>query len=131
MPSHHPIFAPAPREPTHDAFSREELRLANRNAGTLLEALRHELTPVGLHYLLVHFDVPYVPSPADWTLAIGGLVEQPLRLTLDEIVRKADGSEELKPPVIRVTSKVRHARNIEVDNFRHLDGEVRGCQCAG
>ena len=51
--------------------------------------------------------------------------------TLPEIVRKADGSEELKPPVIRVTGKVRHARNIEVDNFLHLDGEVRGCQCAG
>jgi 5-methyltetrahydropteroyltriglutamate--homocysteine methyltransferase len=51
--------------------------------------------------------------------------------TLPQIVRRADGSEELKPPVIRVADKVRHARNIEVDNFRHLDGEVRACRCAG
>ena len=45
------------------------------------------MTPPGLHYLLIHFDVPYVPSAAGWTLAIGGLVERPLRLTLDELRR--------------------------------------------
>jgi 5-methyltetrahydropteroyltriglutamate--homocysteine methyltransferase len=47
--------------------------------------------------------------------------------TLPQIVRRADGGEELRPPVIRVTGKVRHARNIEVDNFRHL----QSCVCAG
>src|SRR5689334_16013350 len=52
----HPFFDPAPREPTEGAFSREEVRLANRNSGTLLETLRHDLTPTGLHYLLIHFD---------------------------------------------------------------------------
>jgi hypothetical protein len=56
-PPHHPIFDPEPREPTDGAFAREELRLANRNAGTLLESLRHDVTPPGLHYLLTHFDV--------------------------------------------------------------------------
>ena len=44
----------------------EEVRLANRNYGVLLEALRHDVTPTGLHYLLNHFDVPYV---ADGRLA--------------------------------------------------------------
>ena len=43
------------------------------------------------------------------------------------MVKRADGGEELRPPVIRVTGKVRHERNIEVDNFRHLES----CLCAG
>ena len=86
---HHPVFDPAPREPTDGAFSREEVRLANRNCGTLLEALRHDLTPIGLHYLLVHFDVPYVPSADGWMLEVGGLVERPMRLTLEDLQRSA------------------------------------------
>ena len=89
-PIHHPIFDPAQREPTHEGFSREEVRLANRNSGLLLETLRHDLTPLGLHYLLVHFDVPYVPSAAGWTLDIGGLVEKPLKLTLAELQRSPE-----------------------------------------
>jgi len=83
----HPIFDPESREPTDGPFSREEVRLANRNAGTLLETLRHDLTPPGLHYLLTHFDVPYVPAAASWTLDIGGLVEKPLQMRLDELKR--------------------------------------------
>ena len=40
----------------------EELQLAARNHGMPLEALRYDLTPVGLHYLLIHFDIPYVDA---------------------------------------------------------------------
>ena len=64
--AHHPIFDPAERELTDGGFAREEVRLANRNPGTLLETLRYDLTPLGLHYLLIHFDLPYAPSAADW-----------------------------------------------------------------
>jgi DMSO/TMAO reductase YedYZ molybdopterin-dependent catalytic subunit len=88
--AHHPIFDPPKRELTEGDFAREEVRLANRNPGTLLETLRHDVTPPGLHYLLIHFDLPYVPTAADWTLAIGGLVERPLKLGLDEIKRWAE-----------------------------------------
>lgn len=35
--------------------SLEELQLAARNHGMPLEALRHTVTPVGLHYLLIHY----------------------------------------------------------------------------
>ena len=88
--AHHPIFDPAERELTEGGFAREEVRLANRNPGTLLESLRHDVTPAGLHYLLIHFDLPHVASAADWRLEIGGLVEQRLSLGLDELKR---GSE--------------------------------------
>ena len=64
-------------------ISLDELQLAARNHGMPLEALRYDVTPVGLHYLLVHFDVPSVP--ADWRLEVGGRVERPLSLSLDEL----------------------------------------------
>jgi sulfane dehydrogenase subunit SoxC len=65
-------------------ISREELQLAARNHGLPLEALRHAITPVGLHYLLTHFDIPYV-EVATWSLEIGGAVERPLTLTLADL----------------------------------------------
>ena len=62
----------------------DELRLAARNHAMPLEALRWPITPVGLHYLLIHYDVPLV-DPASWRLEIGGAVERPLPLTLDDL----------------------------------------------
>jgi sulfane dehydrogenase subunit SoxC len=65
-------------------ISLEELQLAARNHGMPLEALRHELTPVGLHYLLVHYDIPIVDEAA-WRLRIGGRVREPLELSLADL----------------------------------------------
>jgi len=62
----------------------EELQLAVRNHSMPLEALHYPITPVGLHYLLIHFDIPVVDADT-WELAIGGHVERPLRLSLDDI----------------------------------------------
>jgi DMSO/TMAO reductase YedYZ molybdopterin-dependent catalytic subunit len=61
----------------------EELQLAARNHGMPLEALRYPITPIGLHYLLIHFDVP--EPPADWRLEVGGRVRRPLSLTLADL----------------------------------------------
>jgi sulfane dehydrogenase subunit SoxC len=66
------------------AISLEELQLAARNHGLPLEALRHDVTPVGLHYLLTHFDIPGVDETT-WSLEIGGAVERPLVLTLADL----------------------------------------------
>ncbi|HSS92802.1 MAG TPA: sulfite oxidase [Candidatus Dormibacteraeota bacterium] len=62
----------------------DELQLAVRNHSMPLEALRYDLTPVGLHYLLIHFDIPVV-DPDSWVLNIGGYVRKPLRLDLQQI----------------------------------------------
>jgi len=37
-----------------ESITPEELRLATRNHGMPLEALAYDVTPVGLHYLLIH-----------------------------------------------------------------------------
>jgi DMSO/TMAO reductase YedYZ molybdopterin-dependent catalytic subunit len=62
----------------------DELRLAARNHGLPLEALREPITPAGLHYLLIHYDIPAV-DPATFELEIAGAVERPLTLTLDDL----------------------------------------------
>ena len=69
------------------AISTDELRLAARNHGMPLEALAYDVTPVGLHYLLIHYDVPHV-DPAAWRLEVDGAVERPLSLTLDALTAR-------------------------------------------
>jgi sulfane dehydrogenase subunit SoxC len=72
---------------TDEGIGLDELALAARNHGMPLEALRYDLTPAGLHYLLVHYDIPAVDA-ADWSLDVDGAVDTPLRLSLDEIKQR-------------------------------------------
>jgi DMSO/TMAO reductase YedYZ molybdopterin-dependent catalytic subunit len=65
-------------------ISREELQLATRNHGMPLEALRHPITPIGLHYLLIHYDIPFVDA-STWALEVDGAVDRPARLSLDDL----------------------------------------------
>ena len=51
---------------TDEGFYQEEVQLALRNRGMPLEGLRYPITPVGMHYLLVHFDIPDVDA-TKWT----------------------------------------------------------------
>jgi DMSO/TMAO reductase YedYZ molybdopterin-dependent catalytic subunit len=69
---------------TEGPLTFEELQLATRNRGMPLEGLRYDITPTGIHYLLTHFDIPDV-DPSTWRLEVGGTVERPLTLGLDEI----------------------------------------------
>jgi len=72
-------------------YTQEELQLATRNRGMPLEGLRHPLTPTGMHYLLVHFDIPDVDMDG-WRLRIGGNVEAPLELSLEELRQRASST---------------------------------------
>lgn len=64
-----------------EGISPEELALAARNHGLPLEALRYDVTPPGLHYVLVHYDIPYADAD-DWELTVGGRVRTALTLDL-------------------------------------------------
>lgn len=70
-----------------DTLYPEELQLALRNRGMPLEALRYPITPTGIHYLLVHYDIPEIDAGA-WRLTVSGLVATPLSLTLDDIRKR-------------------------------------------
>jgi sulfane dehydrogenase subunit SoxC len=67
-----------------DDITLQELQNATRNHGMPLEGLRYDVTPIGMHYLLIHFDVPFVDA-ANWGLEVGGHVGSPERFTLDDI----------------------------------------------
>jgi sulfane dehydrogenase subunit SoxC len=67
-----------------EGISLEELQLAARNHSMPLEALSWDVTPIGLHYLLTHYDIPDV-DVGSWRLEVDGLVGQPLSLSLDEL----------------------------------------------
>lgn len=70
--------------PTDGPLTFEELQLAFRNRGMPLEALRYDLTPTGLHYLVIHWDIPDV-DVSSWRLEVGGRVRRPLELSLADI----------------------------------------------
>jgi sulfane dehydrogenase subunit SoxC len=65
-------------------ISLEELQLAARNHALPLEILREPITPAGLHYLLIHFDIPAVDADS-YRLTIDGLVERPVSLSLADL----------------------------------------------
>lgn len=73
-----------PHHESAETVSIEELQLAARNHAMPLEALRYPITPTGLHYLLIHFDIPEVDS-ATWRLAVDGEVEHLRALSLDDL----------------------------------------------
>ena len=84
--STHPFFGKEPRPHLEGDYVREELALAYRNSALPLEALAYDVTPLGLHYTLSHFDLPRLDA-AGFRLAVGGRVTRPLALARDEIRR--------------------------------------------
>ncbi len=78
------ISTPARVADATEGISTDELRLAARNHGLPPEALRDDVTPPGLHYVLSHYDIPRIDVAA-WTLTVGGSVENPLRAGFDEL----------------------------------------------
>ena len=73
---------------TTDEITLEELQLAARNHGMPLEALRYDVTPIGMHYLLTHFDIPETDE-ASWIVSIGGRVRRPFVLSMDDVRARA------------------------------------------
>ena len=78
---------PASLDPTDGPLTFDELGLAFRNKGMPLEALRYDITPTGCTtWCSISISPRWIQ--ATWRLAIGGHVEKPLELTLDDIRRR-------------------------------------------
>jgi DMSO/TMAO reductase YedYZ molybdopterin-dependent catalytic subunit len=71
-----------------EGISQHELALAARNHGMPLEAMRYDVTPPGLHYLLVHYDIPLIEA-GSFRLRVGGLVGRELELDMAALQRFA------------------------------------------
>lgn len=77
---------PDPQE-NSDIFSAPETELAFRCHGMQAELLRLPVTPLGTHFLLIHFDIP-VLSATDYSIAIGGRVATPRRVPLSQLKQR-------------------------------------------
>jgi len=84
--ANHIVPQPTPDRPppSPDLVSYDETVLAFRNHGFHQEFLDTPITPLGSHYLLIHFDIPHLSS-AGYAITIGGRVANPRTLTLDQI----------------------------------------------
>ncbi|MGW0210880.1 molybdopterin-dependent oxidoreductase [Streptomyces sp. NPDC003233] len=80
------VSSPAQLAGPGEGIGADELALATRNHGLPLEALRHDVTPPGLHYVLTHYDIPYVPDAGAWRLTVDGRVRTPLDLSLADLL---------------------------------------------
>ncbi|MCY3983811.1 MAG: molybdopterin-dependent oxidoreductase [Roseovarius sp.] len=80
------VFSDPPKKPALEdgIYTEEEVRLANRNSGSLLETLNHDITPTGAHYLLIHFDVPNI-DPSLHNLEFGDGFDSPYSLSMEDI----------------------------------------------
>jgi sulfane dehydrogenase subunit SoxC len=68
-----------------EPFDLTDVALAGRNRSMPIEMLRYDITPVGMHYMLTHFDIPDLDSDR-WRLTIGGLVDRPRTLSLTDLL---------------------------------------------
>lgn len=78
------VSTPSRVAESSEGITHEELALAARNHGLPLEALRYDVTPPGLHYVLIHFDIPAAEAD-EWRLTIGGKVRRPLTLDFNTL----------------------------------------------
>ncbi|MGW5285248.1 sulfite oxidase [Streptomyces collinus] len=79
------VSAPARLAAAGEGLGQDELALAARNHGLPLEAMRYDVTPPGLHYVLTHYDIPYVPDETAWRLTVDGRVHRALDLSVAEL----------------------------------------------
>jgi sulfane dehydrogenase subunit SoxC len=77
-------MTPMPEITESQEFTREEVALALRNPGMPLEGLRYPITPIGMHYLLSHFDIPFI-DPTSYRVTIAGRARNPMKLSLEEL----------------------------------------------
>ncbi len=86
-----PAEAPPAPPDVGEELTASEHHLATRNHSMPLEALARPVTPAGLHYLVVHWDIPFL-DPGTWRLRVGGAVARPLSLSLEDLLGRSASS---------------------------------------
>ena len=70
-----------------DQITQEELAVGGAQPRASPGGAALPITPAGLHYLLIHYDIPAVDADA-FTLEVDGAVERPLSLSLDDLKQR-------------------------------------------
>jgi 5-methyltetrahydropteroyltriglutamate--homocysteine methyltransferase len=103
-------------------ISAEQLREVEDKAITEIVKFQRD---VGLHSITdgefrrTYFHIDFLEQ-------LGGV-----KTDIPVMIRRPDGSEELAPPVIRVTDKVRHVKDIQRADFEYLKGQVEALGVTG
>jgi 5-methyltetrahydropteroyltriglutamate--homocysteine methyltransferase len=103
-------------------ITAEQLRAVEDRAITEIVKFQHD---VGLHSITdgefrrTYFHIDFLEQ-------LGGV-----KTDIPVTVIKPDGSEELAPPVMRVTGKVRHVKDIQRADFEYLKGQVEALGTGG
>ena len=98
------------------SISAEQLRLVEDRAISEIVAFQHD---VGLEsvtdgeFRRTYFHIDFLEQ-------LGGV-----KTDIPVTIQRADGTEELAPPVIRVVDKVRHVKHIQRADFEYLNAQVR------
>jgi DMSO/TMAO reductase YedYZ molybdopterin-dependent catalytic subunit len=67
-----------------DNFTQMEVTLKTRCHGQHLEGLGYPITPTGMHYLLIHYDIPKIDED-DYFVRVEGMVKKRLQLNMANI----------------------------------------------
>jgi DMSO/TMAO reductase YedYZ molybdopterin-dependent catalytic subunit len=114
---------PDPQENWRD-FSAVETLLAFRNHGMQAEFLREPITPLGAHYLLIHFDVPQLGAE-NYAVSIGGRVRNPMRVSLADIRSRRTFSQAVTMECAGTGRATMQPRGVYVPWFREAIGTYR------
>ena len=113
-----------PPQEASGVFSGAETVLAFRNHGMQAELLNEPITPLGCHYLLIHFDIPKIDA-SKYSLAIGGRVRKPARLSLEEIKSRPKMSQVVTMECAGTGRSTLHPRSLYVPWFKEAIGTYR------
>lgn len=114
---------PPPQEAWRD-FSASEVELAFRCHGMQAEFLREPITPLGAHFLLIHFDVPRLDAQG-YSVTLAGHVRRPRRVTLDELRRRHVLTQAVTMECAGTGRSTMRPRSIYVPWFREAVGTYR------
>ena len=78
-----------------------------RCAGTHWETLSEDITSLGSHYLLIHYDVQYFTRLEQYRLRVHGCVERPLTLSLQQVKELAGQHVWTQPMVMECSGNGR------------------------
>jgi DMSO/TMAO reductase YedYZ molybdopterin-dependent catalytic subunit len=102
--------------PSADLISYEEAVLAFRCHGFHLEMLDRPITPLGSHYVLIHFDIPTLQAE-NHAITVGGRVNKELTLTLADLKARPAVKQPTIMECAGVGRSYAHPRSIYVPWF--------------
>ena len=112
---------------TWQGVTQQELGQAARNHGMQLEGLRYDVTPIGMHYLVIHWDIP-AADETTWTVDVDGLVDRPVTLSMDDIRARPAVS---RPVTMECAGNGRALMPPRAESQPWLDGAVGNAEWTG